>query len=69
MLFSLPLDKLALIAAGGGVVGLTLIYAVRNRVTNQVSNEEFFVEAVKRLKEHQGAKHILGTPIITKEWC
>ena len=69
MLFSMSMDKLAFISAVGGLVGLTAVFKVRNDFTKKVSKQTFFVEAVERLKNHAGAKFILGTPMITKERC
>jgi hypothetical protein len=67
--FSLPIDKLALIAAVGGVAGLTAIYSARNSFTEKVSKQKFFTDAVEKLKGNEGAKFILGTPIVTKGRC
>jgi hypothetical protein len=69
MLFTMPMNKLALISALGGVIGLTTVFSVRNNFTQKVSKQTFYLEAVERLKKHQGAKFILGTPIIIKERC
>ena len=66
-LLKLPLDKLALVAALGGVIGLTTMYGFRNHFTQKISRQKYFVDAVKKLKEDEAAKFILGTPIITKE--
>jgi uncharacterized membrane protein len=67
MLFTLPLEKLAMVAAFGGVAGLTAIYYVRNQYAAGVTKQPFYVEAIKRLKDHDGAKFLLGSHIVTKE--
>ena len=69
MFFSLPIDKLALIAAAGGAAGLTAIFYTRNNYVKHITKQDFFVQAVDKLKSHEGAQFILGTPLATKVRC
>jgi hypothetical protein len=69
MLFKIPMEKLAMISIATGTASLTAIYYVRNKYRESIMKQPFVVEAIERLKSHQGAVYILGSPVCTKERC
>jgi hypothetical protein len=62
----MPMQYLALISVGGGLVTLTFgIYSKRS-VKATFESQPYFRESLMKLKNHPGAIHVLGKNITSK---
>jgi len=64
--FKMPLQNLSAIASAGGVLILITVYYVRNQTVKAIYSTPAFNESVNLLKNHEGAKYLLGSPLTFK---
>ena len=57
---------LAKIAGIGGIITVSMGYAVRMQVNNEICKTEYYRDAMKTLRRNKAAVHLLGEPIRDK---
>lgn len=58
--------KLAGILAVGNIGFVSFIYMFRSQEVDKLLKQPYCIEAIKILKEHQGARYLMGEDINTK---
>ena len=56
----IPVNVLANVAAGGGIVAVVFAMIVKRGMLQKVEQQPYCREPVKLLRNHEGAKHVLG---------
>lgn len=64
--FKMPLQHLSAIASIGGMLVVMTVYYVRDRTVREISSKAYFKESIDLLKNHEGAKYLLGSPMYPK---
>ncbi|CAG9863105.1 unnamed protein product [Phyllotreta striolata] len=59
--------KLVKIGALGGFATVTMGLILKNKVTYNITQTEYYQDALKTLKQHNGAIYLLGEPITERQ--